>query len=363
MRTTRIIFLLLIALSLISCSSASSTENQDLSNQDVITERAAEESPEAAIPVEQESAPMSQEMPTSSSELLDKAPSSVNILDYFPFKPDFVKTFKGEGNEFADFTMQVQYMDNNRIQYMTNNGGTQVVTVYEKTENEVKVVFTQGEVYYRENMLDRTGNIGTYLRGPVEVGTTWVNANQQEATITDVDVLVEGISSIEVKTATDVYYYGYQVGLVKQILNVDSEPVVSTLSEVSQDGPVDVSYAVTTHDGQSYVSNPVVSKMKTNDVFRLELSKEMVKLGVLPKDTILNSLVKNRTDQRVYADISSKVYEGLESRVQEDRRLQSIVKTIGSIYNTDQIYLWVDGGAYKGPYVSMSKNELLKIIP
>lgn len=369
----KILGLILFLFLLVSCASVptSSQPTEPRSNDEIVqmpepgSPEGEPTSPEPTQPEPTQAPTEEAPVVTQDSEVkLENQPVSNNIHDYFPFIADYYKYFEGDGNEFATFDMFVQYMDENRIQYLTRNGGTQVVTVYEKLDNEIKVVFTQPEVYYREKMLDRTGSIGTYLRGPVEVGTTWVNVHNQEMTITDVNVMIDGVSSIEVQTVSDTFYYGYKKGLVKEILNRDSFPVVSTLVKEQVGQPIDVQYTLFTYKDNKWVNNDIVTPMMTNDIFRLRLSEEFVKYDMFPEDTIINSLYKNRTDDRIYVDVSSTIYNDLNSKVEEERRLQSIVRTIGGIYNNaDQVYFWVDGLAYQGPFVQMAKNELLKITP
>ncbi len=289
------------------------------------------------------------------------APVSNNILDYFPFKENYVKRFEGSGSEYADFEMFVQYLEDDRIQLLSSNVLNQVVTIYEKHDNEVKIVFSQPDVSYREKMLDRTGDIGTYLRGPVEVGTSWVNIDGKEMVITDVNIMVEGYPSIEVKSGDDLYYFGYQVGLVKQILNHADTPIISTLVETIEGEPVDVNYLLYQYEDGQWLQHQRTKPMLTNDIFRIVLQNDMIENNILPENTKINSMYKNRTDNRIYLDVSKEVYDDLESIEAEKIRLQSLVRTVGTIYGSDSIYLWVDNSAYEGSYVTMAKNELLKI--
>lgn len=295
------------------------------------------------------------------ADLEKRAPVSKNILDYFPFKENYIKRFEGTGSEYADFEMFVQYLEDNRIQFLTRNVANRVVRIFEKHDNEIKVVFSQPDVSYREKMLDRTGDIGTYLRGPVEVGTSWVNIDGKEMVITDVNIMVEGHSCIEIKAGEDLYYFGYQVGLVKQILNHADTPIVSTLAETIEGEPVDVNYLLYHYEDGQWLQNQRTQPMLTNDIFRVVLQNDLIKNGILPENTKINSMYKNRTDNRIYLDVSKEVYDQLDSIEQEKIRLQSLVRTVGTIYGSDSIYLWVDNSAYEGPFVTMTKNELLKI--
>lgn len=357
----KVILLFLITILFVACTSSTSPESKAPSDDIQVRTHETEEPTaenELASTLESSDAPAE----AASDQIGDvNEPLSTNIHDYFPFRENFQKHFQGVGNEFASFSMHVQYMDENRIQFLTNNGGTQVVTIYEKTDNEIKVVFVQPEVYYRERMLDRTGDIGTYLRGPVEVGTTWVNVNNQEMTITDVNVMVEGISSIEVKSGSDIYYFGYQVGLIKQILNPGDFAVVSTLDSLIEGQPVDVNYDLIYQKNNEWKTVRMNKPMYTNDFFRLVLQNDLQEYKVLNPQTKIESLYKNRTDDKVYLNISKEFYDDITTAQQELAKLQSIVRTIAPIYGSDQLYIWVDNMAYQGPFIKMAKNELLKI--
>lgn len=348
----KLLKLFLILIVLVSCSpSKQSSEQVSVKNED------------KSIQVEKYTAQPDDQLNKNEAKVETLEPTK-SIFDYFPFQENVIKVFKGEGNEFASFTSSVQYLEDNRIQYVMKYGGTQTVLVFEKKDNQINLVFQQSEVYYREKMLDRTGNIRTFLSGPVELGTKWLDFEKKEAEITGIDVDVEGYSCIEITSGLNKLYFGKGIGLVKVIYDYGSGDVItSTLEKVIKNEPVEVNYTIFAVKGDQVENIPITEKLKTNDIFRLALSKSLIKEKILPEGTTINSLVLNRTDNRVYLDISDHIYQNIRDLNQEKDLLQTLVRTIGGIYNTDQLYLWVNGMAYQGPHVKLSKNELLKIVP
>ena len=284
-----------------------------------------------------------------------------SILDYFPFKADLVKIYKDEqGNEITSFT---QFMTDDRIQFANRRNNTDTIVVYEKAEDEIRVVFQKQDINYRENFIENTDFVGTYLRGPVEIGTSWVNADNKEAVITKTDVNIEGYKCIEVSTDTDVYYYGYQVGLVKQIKNIDFSPAKTELTSIHENQSTEIDLLIYTYNSEvdTWEQRPVSYLVVTNDEVKDLLKHELVISNIINENTEIHSLSKKSSDNRVYLDVSAQIYDGLKDRQEEYLRLQSLVRSIGFIYGTNEIYLWVDGMAYEGPYIKMVKNELLKV--
>lgn len=51
------------------------------------------------------------------------------IKDYFPLKENTNYVYEGKGNEYASYNVVVDYINGNRIQLRTNNGGTELVQV------------------------------------------------------------------------------------------------------------------------------------------------------------------------------------------------------------------------------------------
>lgn len=79
----------------------------------------------------------------------EESEESVRIQDYYP--PELkVKYFKGEGNEFATEVETLFQREGEYLSSFVNNGGTQILKVYQLSEDGIYVVYEQPE-YYEEN--------------------------------------------------------------------------------------------------------------------------------------------------------------------------------------------------------------------
>lgn len=358
MHKGKFVFLIICLLVLSSCQST--VQEQVTSMESIDTREAPASEIEPAQPIELESQDQAKydleegalEEPTSLSKVSE-------IWDYFPFESNIVKKYKSDlGQESTSIT---QFMNADRIQFLSKTNNKSVVSVYERDVDEIRVVFRKENVSYRENYLEQTGFVGTYLRGPVEVGTSWVNIDNQEATITAVDVDIEGIPSIEVTTESTISYFGYLTGLVKSIQNVNSTPTTETLSEFHRNQTSELELIIYTYYNDKWQLRPVKYWIRTNDRLEDVLLKEFINSEIVNDKTRINSMTKKLSDERVYVDFNKEIYSEINSYEEERLKLQSIVRSISYIYGTNEIYLWVEGQAYQGPFIQMTKNELLKV--
>jgi hypothetical protein len=75
--------------------------------------------------------------------------NSINIQDYYP--PEMViKHFKGEGNEYATEVETIFHKEGELLPSFVNNGGTQVLKIYELTSEGLYVVHEEAEFYEDE---------------------------------------------------------------------------------------------------------------------------------------------------------------------------------------------------------------------
>jgi len=84
-------------------------------------------------------------------ETKDNGGTAYSIKDIYPFNDNVVYEYAGNGNEYAKYTVWVDYIDNNRAQIRKNNGGTELVTVLENKDGELRSVLSREETYFREN--------------------------------------------------------------------------------------------------------------------------------------------------------------------------------------------------------------------
>lgn len=366
LKKNRLLVMGLLALFVTGCTNAD--QDADSSSEVMSSEVNSESSSE-----ESSSMPESEE---SSSE-----EETASIGDYFPFMESIYSSYLGDGIEYSSYELYPQYIEENRIQYVEKNSGTNIVTVLEYTDGQLVEKFVRPETYFRENMLDKTsenaGNI--LLQEPLEVGNNWENPSGGTVEITAVDVDVEtplGVfPSIEVTTTEEnsinIRYYSMGVGLVKKVAT-DTEgsyEVTSTLEEQTEETPEAATIKVFFPDANAMgIETADVSvAFFTNDVTRetmTELLRQVpdVEYGrLIPEDASINSMYLNE-DGRVYVDFSQELVANMNAGSSgESLLLQGIVNTIGTYYGVEEVVLTIEGAPYESGHYSMQEDESFKV--
>lgn len=145
------------------------------------------------------------------------------VEDYFPFEEKLYRKYRGEGNEFADYMSYIDFVKDDLIQERRINGGTTSVYVFKINKGELLQVYSQGEMYKKEDCTGRTNMKYVLLKEPIKVGTSWKNTEDRITTITGVDKLIKTplgeYSCVEVSDLGEdnVFrtYYAKGFGLVK----------------------------------------------------------------------------------------------------------------------------------------------------
>lgn len=366
LKKNRLLVVGLLALFVTGCTNTD--QDADSSSEVMSSEVNSESSSE-----ESSSMPESEE---SSSE-----EETASIGDYFPFMESIYSSYLGDGIEYSSYELYPQYIEENRIQYVEKNSGTNIVTVLEYTDGQLVEKFVRPETYFRENMLDKTsenaGNI--LLQEPLEVGNNWENPSGGTVEITAVDVDVEtplGVfPSIEVTTTEEnsinIRYYSIGVGLVKEVAT-DTEgsyEVTSTLEEQTEETPEAATIKVFFPDANAMgIETADVSvAFFTNDVTRetmTELLRQVpdVEYGrLIPEDASINSMYLNE-DGRVYVDFSQELVANMNAGSSgESLLLQGIVNTIGTYYGVEEVVLTIEGAPYESGHYSMQEDESFKV--
>lgn len=316
----------------------------------------------------------------SSQESSSQTAEELTIADVFPFEEKVLSTFAGEGNEFASFTRYPQYIEDNRMQVSTNNGGTINVSVYVNEDGTLTQTFSRSETYFRENMLDKTSdNAGEILlKEPLQAGTSWENPNGSTAEITGVDVEVEtglgNFSAVEVTTtegdAETVRYYVKDMGLVRQEVKEGGETLAtSILSERAEETPETQLLTVYFPDMNvmGLDTADINASFFTNDVTRTTFEDLMQDIPgidyaqLISDNTTFNSLYLN-DDGRVYADFSRSLIDDMNAGSSgESLIVQGIVNTLGMYYGVTEVVLTVDGEPYVSGHYNMQPGESFKV--
>lgn len=296
--------------------------------------------------------------------------------DYFPILENTSYSYLGEGNEYASYTTIVDYTSADKYQLRINNGGTVMVEVIGIADNQVQLLYSQGETYHRENFLDQTNESPEILlKGPIETGTTWTLSDGSTRSITAIDVSMETgtgtYSAIEVTTSATDYssidYYAKDVGLIKTINIGNGYEVTSTLDSIAEEAQLIQNIAFhypNINDGNIYYQSREIA-FDTNDVTRLVLQeayKSNIPADVGPvftTNTKINWYYLNQ-DGMVYIDLSSDYISEMNAGAgYESMMLQCIANTFGGYYSIDRVILTIDGGLYESGHIALEQFEYL----
>lgn len=298
------------------------------------------------------------------------------IEDYYPFTENTKYVFEGEGNEFAYFTTYVDYVDNNRIQTRTNNGGTETVKVMEIKEGQLIQIFSRGETYFRENFSDNEYEAAKILlKEPLEEGNSWSSDENSTSTITSISkevvTKIGNFNAIEVTTEGEqgktVDYYVKDIGLVKTVSSGEGYEVSSTISSIESNQPFiqPITLYYPNVDGVTLNTIDVQISFNTNDEPKDIIEKNIKDLSVyeiISADTKINALYFNEEENSVHIDLSKEFIADMNAGAGfEAMILQSITNTLGTYYGVQNVYITIDGGPYESGHIIIEKGEPYKV--
>jgi hypothetical protein len=327
---------------------------------------------DTTIPGNSTAAAITSPVPAKQSETL-------KIADYFPMKENCKYIYEGKGNEYASYSVYIDYISNGKIQERINNGGTETVRVFQLKDNKLTRILSRPEAYYRENLLSEEGNENeVVLMEPLTKGTKWTLKNADERTITNTSVNIAtpsgNYTAIEVTTSGSggktVDYYAKNIGLVKSVFSPGQSEVSSSLAKIEENVSFTQSvnfYYTNLNDDKIYFKSKDIS-FRTNDdskqVFE-KAYKELVTYNigrVFTTNTKINSLYFNRKDNIVYIDLNKAFLTELKVGARFEKMvLQSIADTFGQYYSSDKVVLTIDDKPYESGHIKLKKGEYLKV--
>lgn len=311
-------------------------------------------------------------------KLVLKGEAERKVADYFPIKENVKYVYEGKGNEFAGYTAYVDYASEDKIQQRVENGGTVLARVFEIKDGKVTRMLSKGEVYYRENLLQRRDDSEeVILMEPLAKGTAWTLKNGSQRTITGISTEAETpmgtFPSIEVITegtdGTTVDYYAKNIGLVKTIFRSGGMEVSSSLKSIEEDTARTQMirlYYPDVQDGRIYYKEKEVA-YRTNestakileDAYKGAASEA---LGVvLSTGAAIKSLSLDE-ENRVRLDMNAAFISGMNAgAAYEAMILQCIADTFGNYYNSDKVILTVEGKPYESGHIKMAEGESIPV--
>jgi hypothetical protein len=300
------------------------------------------------------------------------------IEDYYPFKKNTHYIYEGTGNEFASFDLYNDYISGEKVQQRMNNGGTTKVNVMELNSGKLSKVYTRGEAYYRENLLNqKSEKVEVLLMEPLIKGTTWKMDDGSKRTITDtaagVTTPTGNYKALEVTTESakdkTIDYYAKNVGLVKSVFVSGGSQITSTLSKIEENVPLiqNINFYYPNIDDEKIYYKTIPISFNTNEITREVIAEEYKKqvnnqLGaVFSKNTEINSLYLNQ-DGKVYIDLNQAFMKEMNAGAgYEAMILQSVVNTIGQYYQVEKVYLTIDNQPYESGHILMGKGEYFRV--
>ena len=295
----------------------------------------------------------------------------LSIEDYYPIEENTKYSYVGKGNEFATYTVFVDYISNNRIQTRTNNGGTESVNVMELKDNQLTLLYSRGETYFRQNFLNNEYDGGKILlKGPLKEGTSWNYDENTTAVITNISkevvTPIGNFKAIEVtiegKQGKTVDYYAKGVGLVKTIAFGKGYEVSSTLSSIEKNKPLTqiITLYYPNIEG-SLETIGVQIEFNTNDEPKDVIEKIVKDLSVyeiISPNTKINELYYDEEENSVHIDLSEDFVTEMNAGAGfEALILQSLTNTLGNYYDVHEVYITIDGGPYESGHIIINEGE------
>lgn len=300
------------------------------------------------------------------------------LEEYFPFLKDTALEYEGLGMEFAEKTVFFEYVDGNKAQIKVINPGTNIITILEKKDGAIKEIFSEGEFYHIEKLLDIKPSIeNILLKEPLEIGNSWETVNGEKREITGIDIEIETpyevFKTIEVTTfkkdSEDRDYYAPGLGLVASVYKNNDMEIKSLLKSVKKEGrkiaiekyyPIDIdSDLVYVNDVIDFYTNANIEEV-LEEILKNPPSKELIPL-ISPK-TKLNSIKLDRNNWKLRVDFSPELITDMNyGGAMESMVLSGIVNTLGRFYDVDGISITIDGRAYESGHFYFKEDEVLDI--
>lgn len=312
--------------------------------------------------------------PDGSNNTPSVTTQGLTIKDYYSYQENVKYVYEGKGNEYASYTLSVDYISATRVQLRMNNGGTETVKILNQENGELVVLLSRPESYYRENLTQSpSSSPEILLKEPLTKGTTWTLSDGRTRSITNLDVDVTTSSgnykTLEVTTESNdsktVDYYAPKVGLVKSVFTSNGTEVSSTLIKIESNVPLVQTIKIfypNVQENKVYYVNKQIS-FKTNEVTRTILESSLKELPkgdfekVLGPNVKINSLYLNK-DNMVYIDFSKELLTEMNAGSgYEELILKCITNTFGSYYGVDKVYITVEGNPYSSGHFSLTKDE------
>ncbi len=307
--------------------------------------------------------------------------TQLKVSDYFPITKDIHMSYKGIGNEYAEYETYVEYIKDNIMQVRNINPGTSLAVVYELKDGELERTLTQGEVYYRYDYTSSKKEDEILIKEPIKVGTSWTLKDGTKRSITSTDknistplgnyTALEITSESSESTVTD--YYVKNIGHVKKVFKTKEGDftVSSELEKIEKDMPyreqIRFYYPDFLKDKLAYVIKDI--ELFTNKDVKEIFEREM---KIIPEGSELTKVMSDNTkilnieldDDKdlVTVDFSSHLVSEMNAGTSlEAMLLKSITNTFGTYFQKQKVKITLEGKPYSSGHVLMGPEEYFTV--
>ena len=301
------------------------------------------------------------------------------ISDYYPFLEDTRLVYEGRGNEFAGRKIYFDFVKDKQAQLRVDTGGTTLAQVVEIKNGELRRLASQeGFYYWQELKVEDDSDYEVLLKEPLTKGTTWTLQDGRKRYISGENVEVTtpqgDYEALEVTTEGKEYkqidYYAKDIGLVLSQHKSGDVVIETLLKDIERDQAVKQQikffYPDFAAEEVKYTTREV--EFKTNDspekIFTAELRKEAPEglTAVMSENTTINNIELNREDKIVKVDFSKELLTDMNAgHLLESLIVQSLVDTLGRYYQVDKVYFSLDGKAYESGHMMLEEGDYFEV--
>lgn len=300
----------------------------------------------------------------------------VKATDYYPFYENKIYEYEGIGNEYAEQRVFVEFIDDNKAQLKIMNPGTNLIKIMEYKEGKLSEIYTEGEFYHIENMLNvKADKENVILKEPIAVGNSWLTKDGNTKEITSlkapIDTPYGQFKALEVITkykdgGIEKEYFVKDIGLVARKFGSEGDEIETLLSSIEAKPLEHVSqffYPLYSDTGSVYLEDKILfcTNQSIEKLFEEKLknvpSDELI--APLVKDIQINSIHLDRTNKwTVKVDFSEELLRNTkEGTALESEILKCIVNTFGKFYDSERVYISVNGIPYESGHFAMESEE------
>ncbi len=322
---------------------------------------------------------------------------SIKSKEYFPPNSNSIYIYRGFNNNLIDFKSSINYFNNNlisfkssidyfnnnKIQVRFDNGITNIVNIYEYTDNGIKLSFQLGNTYHHQNFLDEPNNMDDYLiKEPIVKDNMWLLSDGKKRCITNVDIKVKTQfnlfpSAIEIVTISkdnsefSVDYYVLGIGLIKSIYYIEKIGLsYCELEDIIENSPYSKNVKIYYPDeslNTIWYSNKTLN-YNTNEDITLGFSKlfQTPPTGLLPiinRNTKINKISYNYKNNFAHIDFHESIMNTLkENALKAKAFFDCIYNTLKNYYKTEKIYITINNHLFTDYFTPITPTKDTNII-